>query len=297
MGQATSAHGVQILRTHQVRIEGNRIRNNGGDGINFDRAYANWILNNYINNNTGDGFEANNGNDFTIIEGNRFLANGGKGVYFSNGDSTGSHIDRNDFEGNGVGIQIECGDTNSSDSMSINGNYMENQVGFNVSIGSDVSTKRVRNILISNNKFVVGQGTVTTNAVSLDRVQWPVINSNIFSVDLIHTANTLYAFMFGNQYNPSASFPTGGVFNDTKGQIVFRADTTGYVDIGTDSDWSVRIIQNGLPTWTATDNSYGHMDWVSSYAGGGIVLKNAADNVTKRIRLNDAGNGLTIEDR
>ena len=37
-------------------------------------------------------------------------------------------------------------------------------------------------------------------------------------------------------------------------------------------------------------------DVTFSTAGKGVVLKNAAGTVTKRVRLNDAGNGLIYED-
>lgn len=37
-------------------------------------------------------------------------------------------------------------------------------------------------------------------------------------------------------------------------------------------------------------------DATFSTAGKGVVLKNAAGTVTKRVRLNDAGNGLIYED-
>jgi hypothetical protein len=37
-------------------------------------------------------------------------------------------------------------------------------------------------------------------------------------------------------------------------------------------------------------------DFTAGTAGKGIVLTNAAGTVTKRVRLNDAGNGLLYED-
>lgn len=37
-------------------------------------------------------------------------------------------------------------------------------------------------------------------------------------------------------------------------------------------------------------------DFTAGTAGKGIVMTNAAGTVTKRVRLNDAGNGLIYED-
>jgi len=293
-GQATSAHGIQVLRTHQVRIEGTRIRNNGGDGINFDRAYANWILNNYVNNNTGDGFEANNGNDFAIIEGNRFLSNGGKGVYFSNGDSTGSHIDRNDFEGNAIGVQIDCGNVTSIDSVTISGNYFENQVGKHIVLGTDTSANRIRNIVIASNKFVTTTpADYATNAVELDRVQYPYIYGNILNVNITTTANTQYLYLLANQWN-GATPVTGGIINSSHNVLILRDATTGQVDFGTTADWSMVFYVNNAEAWRITDTASKH-DLKSAFDGAGIVLTNAAGTVTKRVRLNDAGDGLIYE--
>ncbi len=48
-----------------------------------------------------------------------------------------------------------------------------------------------------------------------------------------------------------------------------------------------RFIQKGFTTGG---------DATFSTAGKGVVLKNAAGTVTKRVRLNDAGTGFIIED-
>lgn len=48
-------------------------------------------------------------------------------------------------------------------------------------------------------------------------------------------------------------------------------------------------------TFVTTDFSTGG-DFSALNSGKGIVLKNAAGTVTKRIRLNDLGDGIIIED-
>jgi len=295
-GQATSAHGIQVLRTHNMRIEGCRIRDNGGDGINFDRAYANWVLNNYVNNNTGDGFEAASqdvyGNDFTQLIGNRFLSNSANGIYFSNGNSSGARIERNDIEGNAIGIKLEAGATSSNfDSVSIVGNYFENQTGKNMSVGEDTSDRRIRNITIASNQINVGTVDAATNSVALDRVQYAVITGNFFSTsDLTTTVLTLYYNLFGNYFNLSAS-PSGGNLNLTNPYGLFHSDTNGQVDIGTTAEWTIRFMQGGTESWEIT----AARDLKAYVAGKGVVLTNAAGTVTKRVRLNDAGDGLIYE--
>lgn len=295
-GNAASSHGVQVLRNHSMRIEGMRISGHGGDGINFDRAYANWILNNYINNNSGDGFEANELNDFSIITGNKILANTGKGVYFSNGDSSGSIIDKNDIEGNGIGIQIDCGNSGSTESFTITRNYIENQVGKSILLCTDnTSPHRLRNPLISSNTIrTTTGGDYTTNAVNMDLVQWPTIIGNLFNVNVTKTANTQWMILLGNHWSGATPL-AGGLINTATGNLIIRDDTAGHLKLGTSADWAVDFYQNDNVAWTITDHPTGKRDFKAADAGAGIILRNAADNVVKRVRLNDAGNGLVFE--
>lgn len=65
----------------------------------------------------------------------------------------------------------------------------------------------------------------------------------------------------------SAALPYQLQLNGTK---VFGSDTSGNVDV-----------------------TIGNL--VLGTAGKGVVLKNAAGTVTKRVRLNDAGDGLVFE--
>ncbi len=247
-GATLATIGISVLHTHNWTVRGVRIERTTVAALNLNQAYSNRIVENYINNNSGSGIIADEHNDFTNIVGaNKFLSNTGKGVWFTNGDSSGSTIDDNDFEGNGIGIQLDAGSSAQSENFKVTNNFLETQSGKNLRVGTDASAYFYDALIVVGNKFGAGTGTAASNAVDLDRCRRPVVFGNTFSLsNLTATANTAGAFYGPNTYNTS-TFPTNidGVNLSHTSGFILQADAAGVVNIGTGADWPFGIKING----------------------------------------------------
>ena len=119
--------------------------------------------------------------------------------------------------------------------------------------------------------------------------------------------NTQYYGVPGAQYG----------ITDPLGALTFAytaTGTTGGIDIYLGNDtatnlWRWEMQASATPTFTlrygasvstqwnrSGDLTQSTGDFIAAAAGKGVILHNAADNVTKRVRLNDAGDGLVYED-
>lgn len=214
-GNAGAAHGVQGLRMHNWRVEGCRIRNFGGDGINLQGSYATWVLNNYCNNNAGNGIAAVGiaaaGNDFVQIIGNRCLANGGKGIYLDNRlyGPAGQHVELNDIEGNATGFQVDVGSVGNTEGLTFRSNYLENNTGPNAVFGDDGGTSVLNCPVIQGNTFMFGSVSAPVNKVALGAaVRQMVLLGNVFvTSDLTMNAAVTVGMAAGNKSN--AAMPGG----------------------------------------------------------------------------------------
>lgn len=214
-GTASAAHGIQALRMHNWRIEGCRIRNFGGDGINLQGCYATWVLNNYCNNNTGNGIAAVGiaaaGNDFVQIIGNRCLANGGKGIYLDNRlyGPAGQRVELNDIEGNAVGFQLDVGSVGNTEGLTFRGNYLENNTGYNASLGEDGGSSVLNSPWFESNACMFGSVSAAANAVRFGAAvrQLNLLANTFVTSDLVINTATTLGVVAGNKSN--ATVPGG----------------------------------------------------------------------------------------
>lgn len=215
LGAAGTSHGIRMQRLHSARVENVRIRNCGGDGLLYNGCYASYIDRVYSNNNTGTGIKcvalAAAGNDHIEITGCRALSNGAKGIWIDNTlkASAGGKIQRNDIEGNAIGLEMDVGSAGNSDAWAVQDNYFENQTGLNATIGADGGTGFFRAFTYAGNVHNPGTVSAAANAAAFDNVQYAVLKNNSFStVNFTVTVDTIiseWAGMIGS----GSTFPTG----------------------------------------------------------------------------------------
>jgi hypothetical protein len=184
VGNASSDHGIVLQNIHSASVKGCKIASHGGDGINVVNGYANLIADNYVNNNTGNGIAAGADCNYLLLHRNKFLANGAAGVTFYDGSSSGSKIDRCDFEGNATGLIINAGTSASqAEAFGISGCTFENNVGKHISIGEDASIRYVDGLVISNNLFAPSAAVdPAVTCVSMVRARTALLIGNTFNV-------------------------------------------------------------------------------------------------------------------
>jgi hypothetical protein len=213
-GNASSSHGVQILRSHACRIYDCRIEYCGGDGINLGGAYSTRIVRTRSSNNTGNGIYSyvlgGSGVDYIEMMSVKSFANA-IGIYFDCTDraSAGVHVTHCDIEGNGVGIQFDVGSSGNSEAWSITNTYFENQSGKNLAIGTDGGSGFFRSFRMMSNNVNDGTSDPATNTCEFGHIQSASITNNLFAdCNVSVTTDSEIAFWSGNTASGS-TFPSG----------------------------------------------------------------------------------------
>jgi len=100
---------------------------------------------------------------------------------------------------------------------------------------------------------------------------------------------TGYSFGYGGTDNPIFSFN----MNDGSGRYRFNMNSDVDIKLETNvgGSWNTALQINRV----GRDVTLGTGNLIINTAGKGVVLTNAAGTVTKRVRLNDAGDGLIFE--
>jgi hypothetical protein len=276
--------GIRAAWAENLDVDQNNIFNNVGSGAATDAGI--WLENSKVVNITGNRFKNINGNHIAANQSNLSTTLNIFGNYFYSYYATaivdvGTAVEVANIVGNeilwvntvtsGVGILISNPAGWSGNSIDISGNRIQLGGGATVSnaIHINNATNPIRGLTIRNN--YIGQQTapsdnqVITNAINLagaGGISSPTIQGNVILMvapGVITTAINIGA--------------------GTTGAVLMNNVISGATDNVTDAGTKTTEIIAG--------------NW--DFLGHGVILHNAADNVVKRVRLNDAGDGLIYE--
>ena len=274
------ASGIRVLGMNDVVIKGNIVGQTRASAIAVDSeaGFANGC--NYFT--ISDNVIRNAGQATT---GSATDRNGIQSLFGFNGTITGNVV----YNPKGVGINVQA----TSDIV-IKGNSIicdadnGNQTG--VGIFAYINNKL---IIDSNNIFNPSSHGIAIQSAANNIQANRVINNLISNARKLVGGSSsagihIYKSGAGDILN---SFIDGNTVMDTRGapvldyNIWLEGSPTG-VYVGS---------MMGLASWAAIVQGGTIADWKLLTAGRGIILKNAAGTVTKRVRLNNVGDGLIYE--
>lgn len=218
VGEAGADIGIVVNKLHQILLDRIRISGFVTAGVDMNMAYNNELRDLYIED-CDRGIIVDENNEYTLMIRCKVYTCATIGIHFRNGSCSGSKIMFCDIEGNGVGIQVDCGTAENVESFGVIGCYFKDQVGANALFGTDASAFFIDSLLFQNNEIKSGQAGAATCTVELDLCRKPVVMSNFFrECDFVTTVNCEDLVELGNSFDASAE-PTEVQLGNASGNL------------------------------------------------------------------------------
>ena len=300
-GSASSGHGIALLHAREVKIRDCYIYKHGGDGIYADDSWANIIEGNRIVDGDGDGINlASDGNSVRILN-NAILSHnaaGKAGIRIDGCDAV--TVLGNDIEGNTYGLYLPASEASNAINI-ISNNFEGNTIG--IEAKTDTGTATIYSLNIIGNQFyqdpvnigttsnggaILGGGfcqnqlTDATATIISHKVDTPTArNFAIFGNSLAGTSvlivdgnSTKQSSIMASEYAPLYRFFTNFIANDTSPNVAHgdnhkTANTLATTIVGFDGGYigqNIKVIVNDINTtvdFTGTRlKGNGGVDWV-----------------------------------